>query len=545
MESTNQQIKVCVIGGGFTGILTALSLKIHCPNHQVMLIDSNQEPRNLGFGESGPPDLLNSLIRALKIPESQQTQWIADWLKETHSVIKYNFKWKNFLSQEDSGYYSGLPNMPSYLAIIDPSHTGNGLRDSIVNPDHNEYMLYDLWYELYLAGRRQLADFEPDINSFYHHCEQHTMPSWQDQIVSSLGSLHINSYEVCQWLKSKYSHLLDAIVVDTVKHIARNETGAIDALHMISGQSITADFYIDCTGFKRLMGREFNLHFQTPSTTILHDSVLIVANGYTNNIDREMHPYTLGYGMDYGWTFSVPLLDRKSYGYNYHRDFINADQALLELETLSDPKTRVVDPVELTWQPGGYSQSWQHNFALLGLSSVFVDPFDANTIALQFRQIFTIIKWLQTQDPFVRKTYNYFTSSFIESVAERVELHQGLAPRNTSEYWKRNKEVAQKKHLQDLVFEVMKHPSHSSKARSDNQTFLPYLSHLYLTEIVYYGIDMSRRCRKSDPALLDLAEQYFKFTNSLNCARAKTSTTMRDWYQTQGIDIDQYIRFKK
>ena len=145
----------------------------------------------------------------------------------------------------------------------------------------------------------------------------------------------------------------------------------------------------------------------------------------------------------------------------------------------------------------------------------------------------------------MRKTYNYFTSSFIENVAERVELHQGLAPRNTSEYWKRNKEVAQKKHLQDLVFEVMKHPSHSSKARSDNQTFLPYLSHLYLTEIVYYGIDMSRRCRKSDPALLDLAEQYFKFTNSLNCARAKTSTTMRDWYQTQGIDIDQYIRFRK
>lgn len=538
-------MKICVVGGGFTGILTAVTVKKHCPQHEVVLIDSDREPRNLGFGESGPPDLLQSLVRALQVPEHLQAHWLADWLKETHSVIKYNFKWKNFLGAKDNGYYSGLPDMPGHLAIIDPSHTGNGLKNSIKYPDHKEYMLYDLWYELYLAGRRKITDFEPDVNSFYYYCEEHTMPSWEGEVISGLSSIHINSYEVCDWLKKRYAKILDVVIVDTVKHIARNETGAISKLTMTSGETVEADFYIDCTGFKRIFGREFDLEYQTPTSDILHDSVMIVANGYTENIDREMHPYTVGYGMDYGWTFSIPLLDRKSFGYTYDSNFISPDQALQELEELSPTSTRVFEPFNLKWNPGGYKQSWQHNFALLGLSSVFVDPFDANTIALQFRQIFTLVKWLQTQDNSIPTVYNQLTSAFIENVGERVELHQGLAPRNTSEYWQRNKEIAKKKQLEDKVFEVMNHPSHSSGARFNNEIFLPYLSHLYLTEIVYYGLDMSRRCKQSSPKMLDLAEHYFKNTNELNRLRAKTSTSMRDWYKSHNIDFDQYITFRK
>jgi flavin-dependent dehydrogenase len=538
-------MRVCVVGGGFTGTLTAIAIKKHCPEVHVTMIDSDREPRNLGFGESGPPDLLNSLIRALKIPPQLQTAWLTDWLKETHSVIKYNFKWQNFLDKTDKGYYSGLPDMPSYLAILDPSHIGNGLKDSIKYPDHKEYMLYDLWYELYLAGRRKISDFEPDINSFYHYCEEHTMPAWEGEVITGLGSIHINSHEVCDWLKNRYIKILDNVIVDTVKDISRDKNGAIKKLIMDSGQNVIANFYIDCTGFKRMLGRKFDLEYQTPTSDILHNSVMIVANGYTENIDREMHPYTVGYGMDYGWTFSVPLLDRRSFGYTYDSNFISPDQALEELEELSSSSTRVVDPLNLKWQPGGYKQSWQHNFALLGLSSAFVDPFDANTIALQFRQIFTFIKWLQTHDDSVPDMYNQLTSAFIENVGERVELHQGLAPRDTSEYWKRNKEIAKQKQLEDKVFDVMNHPSHSSGARAGNEIFLPYLSHLYLTEIVYYGLDMSRRCKQSSAKILDLAEQYFKNTSQLNQLRAKTSINMRDWYKMHNIDFDEYIKFRK
>ena len=68
------------------------------------------------------------------------------------------------------------------------------------------------------------------------------------------------------------------------------------------------------------------------------------------------------------------------------------------------------------------------------------------------------------------------------------------------------------------------------------------MSQLYLSETIYYGIDMSRRCRRSDPKLLDFAEQYFKSFNELNRMRSELAPTIRQWYQRHNIDIDQYIK---
>ena len=537
-------MKICIIGGGFTGLLTAIAIKKHCPQHQVVMLDSDQEPQNLGFGESGPPDMLMQLTRALAVPEELQDRWLTDWLVGSNSVIKFNFKWQNFLGREDPGYYSGLPSMPSYLSVLDPSHLGGFVNSDISVPQHDAYMLYDLWYELYLQKRRSIADFQPDINSFYYHCVEHSMPSYDNTMITNMGSVHINSFEASAWLRKRYAKILDEIVVGTVQSVKRNPQGAITGLMLQQDQELTADFFIDCTGFKRVLARQLELPWRTPSTDIQHNSVLIVSNGYTENIDREMHPYSVGYGMDHGWAFSIPLLNRKSTGYNYNSNDITADQALEEIATLSDPATRLYDPISLSWEPGVYQTNADKNFALVGLSATFVDPFDANIIALQFRQIFKLIDYFKNPQTRTLQQLNDVTNAFADGVAERVELHQGLAPRNTSEYWRRNHDIARKKNLQDKVFDVMNDPIHSSRARARGQ-LIPYLSHLYLSEIVYFGIDMSRRCRTSSPELLTLAEQYFKHTNQLNQMRAQLSTSMRDWYQAHRIDIDQYIKFRK
>ena len=537
-------MKICVIGGGFGGLLTAISIKKHCAEHQVVMIDSNKEPKNAGFGESGPPDMIGWMCEALRIPAQLQDRWITDWLSETNSVIKYNLKWQNFLGPEDSGYFSGLPEMSSYLAMLDPSHAGNFVNKDITIPDHNDYMLYDIWYELYLQKRRTMQDFQPDINSFYYHCLEHTMPSYNGTMITSMPSLHINSFEVGDWLRKRYLKVIDEVVVDTVRIVNRDPQGFITDLEFDSGNKLEADFFIDCTGFKRVLAKHLNLPWRTPNTEIQHNSTLIVSNGYTENIDREMQPYTTGYGMDYGWSFSIPLLNRKNIGYNFNSQDISWDQAFDEIATLSDPNTRIADPIKLSWQPGVYQINADKNFALTGLASGFVDPFDANVIGLQLRQITRLIDYFKDPKEKKLQNLNEFTNAFADSVAERVEFHQGLAPRATSEYWHRNHNIAKRKNLQDKVFDAMNDPVHSSRARATGKQ-IPFLSHLYLSEIVYFGLDMSRRCRQSSPELLNLAEKYFQSTNELNQQRARLSTSMRDWYLQHSIDIDQYITFRK
>ena len=532
-------MNVCVIGAGFTGILTALILKKNCPSVTITLIDSNKEPKNFGFGESAPPAFMTWLLNSLKVAPEERSQWVTDWLIGTNSTFKYNLKWQNFTSASDDGYVSGVRDMPDFRAILDGSPVGHGMDINIANPDNNAYRMFDLWYELYKAGHRKLEDFQSDTNDLYWLSKKGRVPYYEGRFVFDVMSSHINSFEVCEWLRNKYGDIIDTVVVDTIKDIEFTSSGAIKELHLESGNTTTADFYIDCTGFKRLVGNKANLPFKRPDTDIYHDSVTVVANSYTENFEQEMLPQTVGYGMDYGWTFSIPLLNRKSYGYTYNSRDLTPDQALEELATLSDPATRVIEPIHLKWTPGGYTTSCKENFALVGLSAGFVDPFDANTIGLQVIQLNNLVEFFNdTTKQHLQDRYNEETWGLFSSVAERVEYHFGLAPRSTSPYWERNHQVAKHKRLEDAIFETLNDYKHSPDAERRGR-FIPYRSALYLSELVYFDIDMSRRCRNSNPSLLMFAKDFFKTNANLNRARAELFPTLLQWYKMKGIDLKQ------
>lgn len=539
-------MKICVVGAGFTGLLTALTIKRHCPQHTVIMIDSPTQAKNVYFGESAPPQALKLFFRALKIPPQEQNQFLVNWLVETRSTLKYNFLWQNFLTGDDPGWVSGLMEMPAAEIILDPHHSAQYLSSRLAKPSNTDYKIYDLWYELYRQGRRSLSDWGPELNSFYWFCKYHTMDTLLNGFQNSHGSLHINSVETGDWLMSSFGHEIDQIVYDHVRRIEHTESGSVRRLHMESGNVIQADFYLDCTGFRRLFAEHFDLPWAAPSTTVVHDTTIITNHGYTENIDQELCPYTQGQGMDYGWAFGIPLLDRKVWGYVFDSSFTDTDAALTEMCDLSPQHTQVVDPLVLKWTPGNYTQSWRNNFALVGLASGFVDPFDANVIALQFRQIFKLVEFLQDigQNMSAKTQYNDITNFVFEKVAQRVEFHQALAPRNTSTYWQRNHQVAREQQLAQQALAEMDVYEHSNAAEEAGD-FLPYFHHLYLTETLYYGIDMSKRCRQSSPEMLQLADEYFKNHSRLNQMRARMAPTMRQWYAHHGINFDDMIRFRK
>lgn len=539
-------MKICVVGAGFTGLMTALSIKRHCPDHQVTMIDSTTETKNVYFGESAPPQALNLFFKALKIQPDKKSEFLVRWLVETRSTLKYNFKWQGFLNEPDEGWFSGLAEMPSADIILDPHHSSQFLDTKISRPSNKEYKIYDIWYELYLQGRRRIEDWGPDLNSFYWFCQNHTMDAQYNGFLNGHGSMHINSVETGEWLLKNYGDEIDQIIHDHVQRIEHTETGSVRKLHMRSGTEIQADFYIDCTGFGRLFAKHFDLKFVVPTTEVTHNTTIITNQGYTENIDQEMHPYTVGHGMHNGWSFGIPLLDRKVWGYVFDNNFTTVDSALDELRQLSPANTEVVDPFVIKWTPGNYQESWKNNFALVGLSSGFVDPFDANVIALQFRQIFKLIEFFTNiaKNAYTKHEYNTATNLVFEKVSQRVEFHQALAPRNSSEYWRRNHEIANRKQLAKQALAELNLYEHSTAAE-DAGDFIPYFHQMYLSETLYYRLDMSDRCKTSSADLLNLADEYFKNHNRINQMRAKMAPTMRQWYQHHGIDFDNLISFRK
>ena len=58
---------------------------------------------------------------------------------------------------------------------------------------------------------------------------------------------------------------------------------------------------------------------------------------------------------------------------------------------------------------------------------------------------------------------------------------------------------------------------------------------------VYYGNDISRRCRKSSADYLDLADLFFKTKNQVGQARAKLMPNQVEWLKQIGADLGKII----
>ena len=78
-------MKIIVVGSGFTGAMSAAVIKIHCPEHEVIMIDSDREPKNIGFGESAPPNMQQMLFNAFQIPEHKKRDRKSTRLNSSHT----------------------------------------------------------------------------------------------------------------------------------------------------------------------------------------------------------------------------------------------------------------------------------------------------------------------------------------------------------------------------------------------------------------------------------------------------------------------------
>lgn len=88
--------KICVIGGGTAGWITALSAKKFNPEHQVTLIES-EEIGILGAGEGSVPFLIN-VLNLLEIP-------VSEIIKECNATYKYGINFVNWNGDGQSFYH--------------------------------------------------------------------------------------------------------------------------------------------------------------------------------------------------------------------------------------------------------------------------------------------------------------------------------------------------------------------------------------------------------------------------------------------------------
>ena len=231
-------------------------------------------------------------------------------------------------------------------------------------------------------------------------------------------------------------------VVDEVVDVEVDEAGDISALVLASGERMQADFYVDCTGFRRQLIKkaapEQTLHKYTDS--LFNDRAVVFHLPYRNeSLEQQMFPYVKATALSAGWVWSIPLFNRMSTGYVYSSRFLGDDEAEAELTSYwgDQAKTRTA-VMKIQFETGKLPRIWARNCVAIGLSGGFIEPLESSGLAITQTQIELLASMLDARyyDDFVIERYNAYLEKLYTDIIEFMTTHYCLTSREDTPYWK-------------------------------------------------------------------------------------------------------------
>jgi tryptophan 7-halogenase len=215
--------------------------------------------------------------------------------------------------------------------------------------------------------------------------------------------------------------------VDDILDVNLNEHGVASLKG--NKETYTADFYVDCTGFRSV------LRSRLGSASVNHPALI---NDYAlagpGNYDGDQPlPYTQTFAMDHGWRWRVCLQHRTGNGYAFNKSFMSIDQAAHELLTKT-PGLRAADIFEVPINNQYNPEPWKKNVVSLGLSCGFLEPLEATGLFLIHAPLKMLVPLLD--DPRGQEKFNRVWRYLYDHIAEFLSMHFTTSKLNHTEYWR-------------------------------------------------------------------------------------------------------------
>lgn len=413
--------KIVVVGGGTSAWLTISTLlyKIHTlKNIEIVCIESKDIPV-IGVGES-TTGIMRDIINFHDHLGDEK-----EFLKETGSTFKYGIRhadWnqigKNFVSPLGSSF-DNVTTYPTkdydYIRIL---HIADNL--SHTEPLQNKLMLENKIY-----------------NDNEYHCDV---------------AYHIDSFKTGQYLKKKCLNTNRVKKIEsTVEEIFLNEKGEIKSLILKNKKIIEADFFIDCTGFHRVLINKLNTKFISYKNDLLvNRAITFPRKVYENEIIKN---YTNSTARKYGWTWEIQLQERIGRGYVYNSNMIKDEEIISEINEIFDEK--IIPNNIINFESGRIDKFWNKNVLSIGLSSSFVEPLEATAIHCTILQMKHFMDYyftenLNMQETVLHDSYNKEMVNMWDDIRDFIVLHY-ISQRKDTVFWKeassverRSKELKEK-----------------------------------------------------------------------------------------------------
>lgn len=414
--------KIVVLGGGSAGWLTALFLQRNWPKLNITVVEDPKRPPIIA-GESGTTTFV-SLLRHLRIDNEH-------FVREVNATPKLGGRFKD---------WNGVGTEFIHCLQTDHAPWLDGWTDYI-NSDANEDLSLGSLMGILQAesqkdvyAKTMMANNIPFAEAFYANefIKHNKVPFGSTSDLPCVPMWHFESRSAAAYFKKIGLERNITLVEGEYQHSDQKENGNITSIVLDGQRTLEADWFFDCSGFARLLLGK-----------VLQEPVVDYTNYFPARAvvawwDEPKYSVTTNAtAMKYGWSWNINLRHRSGNGYIYDPDHLTLDQALEEARAAYGEHIEPIANFQFT--PGMMRNAWKKNVIAIGLSSGFLEPLEANGVAVIIESLYSLQDYWRPEgtpiDDQRCERFNNRVWAITEDIKDFLALHYRGQRRDT-EFWK-------------------------------------------------------------------------------------------------------------
>ncbi|MEO1081661.1 MAG: tryptophan halogenase family protein [Pseudomonadota bacterium] len=358
MTTANNIEKVVIVGGGSAGWLTAgvlaATLRRRGLNSVNVTLIEAPGIATIGVGEGTWPSM-RSTLQSIGISET-------DFIRHCDAAFKQGTcfsGWKGSAGGDQYLHPFTLPqNYHDSNTAAEWLQSGQGLRFSDAVTAQGR--LAPLGYAPKSMSTPEYAFY---LNYGYHLNAGKFAELLREHCIENLGVVHR---------------------LGEVRSVRADESGDLLGLELDTGEYLSGDFFVDCTGMRALLlGEHFGVPLKSCADVLFNDTALAVQVAYPDD-DQPVASCTISTAQEAGWVWDIGLSTRRGVGYVYSRAHSDDDSAVRVLEDYlaSSGAGETSEARRIRFTPGYRERFWTRNCLAIGMSAGFIEPLEASALVL-------------------------------------------------------------------------------------------------------------------------------------------------------------------
>lgn len=395
---------IAIIGGGSAGWMAAAAIANAVQEAEITVVESD-EIGTVGVGEATIPPI--KLFNArLGIDENE-------FVRRTQGSFKLGIEFVDWGRQGRRYFHPFGPFGAEFDAV--PLHH-YWLREHF-RGDTSDIGDYSMAWVAGRAGKFDRPSRDPRLAQSTFDYAYH--------FDAGLYARYLRAYSEARRVRRVEGRIVDVQLA---------ENGFIDHVRLEDGQQISADLFVDCSGFRGLL-------IEGALKTGYHDWTHWLpcdrAVAVPCESGGEFTPYTRSTAREAGWQWRIPLQHRIGNGYVFCSRFLSEERAIETLLGSLDGKP-LADPRPLSFVTGRRKAFWNRNCVAIGLAAGFMEPLESTSLHLIQTGITRLLALFPDRDfdELAIREYNRLTALEYEGIRDFLVLHYHATVRDDAELWR-------------------------------------------------------------------------------------------------------------